>query len=409
MAHGGEAMARDENGRVVFVPYAIVGETARVEIVESKRGFARGRLVELLETSPQRVTPRCPHFPPSPGVRPTSYCGGCQWQHIAYAAQLEFKTQIVRDQFARVAKMDDANVLPIIPARSEWFYRNNMQFKLDENGVLCLQAPDSHTRVPINECFIMQPALGEMLKTLELDPESFTGVTLRVGANADERLIVLESDDPEIPEIETDDPVSIAFVCDDVSVPLIGKQFLAERVGARVFEIAPNAFFQVNTAMAAELLRLTEKILAPRADDVLLDAYGGVGLFGLTLAPRVARVIEIEENPYALANAQTNAADLQNVEFHLGRVERVLPTLEAKIDLAVVDPPRAGMERFALDALAEKQPRVIAYVSCDPATLARDAARLTPRGYVLESVQPVDLFPQTYHIECVAAFRRAAV
>ncbi|RIK33165.1 MAG: hypothetical protein DCC52_03875, partial [Chloroflexi bacterium] len=232
MAHGGEAMARDPNGRVIFVPYAIVGETARVEIVETKRGFARGSIVEILESAPQRIAPRCPHFPPSPGVRPTSYCGGCQWQHMTYRAQLDFKTQIVRDQFARVAKMNDAPV--------------------NENGALCLLAPDSHTRVPINECFIMQPALGEMLKTLELDPQSFTGVTLRVGAQTGERFIILESDDPEIPEIETDDPVSIAFVCDDVSVPLVGKQFLAERVGARVFEISPNAFFQVNTAMAEE-------------------------------------------------------------------------------------------------------------------------------------------------------------
>jgi len=409
MAHGGEAMARAPNGRVIFVPYAIAGETARVEIVETKHGFARGRIVEILEPAPQRIAPRCPHFPPSPGVRPTSYCGGCQWQHMTYRAQLDFKTQIVRDQFARVAKMNDAPIQPTRPARSEWFYRNNMQFKLNENGALCLLAPDSHTRVPINECFIMQPALGEMLKTLELDPQSFTGVTLRVGAQTGERFIILESDDPEIPEIETDDPVSIAFVCDDVSVPLVGKQFLAERVGARVFEISPNAFFQVNTAMAEELLYAVEKILAPRATDVLLDAYSGVGLFGLTLAPRVARVIEIEENPDARQNAQTNAADLENLEFHLGRVEAILPTLKTKIDLALVDPPRAGMDRFALDALAAQQPRVLAYVSCDPATLARDAARLAQHGYALESVQPIDLFPQTYHIECVAAFRRAAV
>ncbi|RIK16726.1 MAG: hypothetical protein DCC52_17415 [Chloroflexi bacterium] len=141
----------------------------------------------------------------------------------------------------------------------------------------------------------------------------------------------------------------------------------------------------------------------------MLDAYSGVGLFGLTLAPRVARVIEIEENPDALQNAQTNAADLENLEFHLGRVEAILPTLKTKIDLALVDPPRAGMDRFALDALAAQEPRVLAYVSCDPATLARDAARLAQHGYALESVQPIDLFPQTYHIECVAAFRRAAV
>lgn len=414
MAHGGEAMARDENGRVVFVPYAIAGETARVEIIESKRGFARGRIVELLAASPFRITPRCPHFPaspllPSPGRRRVGgevFCGGCQWQHIAYDAQLQFKAQIVRDQFARVAKMPDANVLPILPARNEWFYRNNMQFVVNEQGLLCLQAPESHARVPIEKCFIIQPALDEMFNTLELDPESFTGVTLRTGENTNDRLMILESEDDTVPEIETDETVSIAFSARGVTVPILGKEFLTERVGARAFEISPDAFFQINTPMAEELVRLTQEILAPRAEDILLDAYGGVGLFGLTLAPRVARVIEIEEHPAALEDAQANAADLGNVEFYQGRVEDVLTRLDVKIDLAIVDPPRAGLDRFALDALAVKQPRTIAYVSCDPATLARDAARLAQHGYALESVQPVDMFPQTFHIECVAAFRK---
>jgi 23S rRNA (uracil1939-C5)-methyltransferase len=411
MAHGGEALARDETGRVIFVPYAIAGEAARVEIVESRRGFARGRIIELLEASPHRVTPRCPHFPPLPmgeglGVR---VCGGCQWQHIAYPAQLKFKTQIVREQFARVAKMPDAPIAPILPARHEWFYRNNMQFVMNQDGALCLQAPDSHHLVPIQVCFIMHPTLGEMFKTLELDPESFNGVTLRTGENTGDRFIILQSDDPEVPEIQTDEPVSIAFSSGDVTVPLVGKEFLTERIGARTFEISPDAFFQVNTPMAEELVRLVEQFLAPRETDVLLDAYGGVGLFGLTLAPRVARVIEIEENPSASEDAQANAADLDNVEFHAGGVEYVLPKLDAKIDIAIVDPPRAGLDRFALDALAAKTPRTIAYVSCDPATLARDAARLIQHSYALETVQPVDMFPQTYHIECVAVFRRTSV
>ncbi|MBI4673517.1 MAG: class I SAM-dependent RNA methyltransferase [Chloroflexi bacterium] len=470
MAHGGEGLARDESGRVIFVPYAIAGEIARVEIVEARRGFARGRIVELLEASPARVEPRCPHFPPSPngagtrrspyesnaspspggagtrrspyesnaspspggaGTRrspyesnasplpvtepalsvskghPSLFCGGCQWQHIAYDAQLEFKTQIVREQFARLAKFPDAPVLPIIPARNQWFYRNNMQFVVNEHGRLCLQAHDSHLRVPIDECFVMHPALGEMHKTLELDPESFNGVTLRTGENTGDRFIILESDDPETPEIETDEPASIAFSSGDVTAPILGKERLTERVGARTFEISPDAFFQINTAMAEELVRLVGEFLAPCATDVLLDAYGGVGLFGLTFAPRVARVIEIEENPNALGDAQANAADLNNVEFHQGRVEQVLPKLDGKLDLAVVDPPRAGLDRFALDALAAKQPRTLVYVSCDPATLARDAARLIQHGYALERVQPVDMFPQTFHVECVAAFRRA--
>ncbi len=415
MAQGGEALAREANGRVIFVPYALAGETARVEITESRRGFARGRVIEILVPSPFRVTPRCPHFSPSPensvsefsgeggrGVR----CGGCQWQHISYAAQLQFKTQIVRDQFARIAKMSSAPILPILPARHEWFYRNNMHFGVDENGALCLQAPDSHTLVPIRECFIADEPLREMFKTLELDPASFDGVTLRAGENTGEKFIILESDDPETPEIETDDPVSIAFRSGDVTIPILGNEFLTEKIGERIFRISPDSFFQVNTAMAHTLVELVTEFLAPRADDILLDAYGGVGLFSLSLAPQVLRVIEIEENPNALEDAKYNARDLNNVLFHQGRVEIILPTLDSRIDIAVIDPPRAGLERAALDALAAKQPRAIAYVSCDTATLARDVARFIEQGYRLERVQPVDLFPQTYHIECVAQLVR---
>lgn len=405
MAHGGEGLARDENGRVIFVPYTIAGETVRAEVVEARRGFARAQLREIVEPAPARNTPRCPHFPPPPRFPMRGYCGGCQWQHITYPAQLEFKTQIVREQFARVAKMPDAPILPMLPAQNEWSYRNNMQFGLNENGELCLQAPASHDLVPIHVCFIMDEAIREMFKTLELDAKSFNGVTLRAGENTGDRFIILESEDPETPEIETDEPVSIAFRYGDVTVPILGKTQLDERVGVRTFRISPDSFFQVNTAMAGKLLELVHEILAPRASDVLLDAYGGVGLFGLSLAPQVERVIEIEENPSAIEDAHFNAREMRNVEIYEGLVEHILPKLKSSIDLAVVDPPRAGLERAALDALIVKRPRTIAYVSCDPATLARDAARFIENGYELAQVQPVDLFPQTYHIECVAAFR----
>jgi 23S rRNA (uracil1939-C5)-methyltransferase len=158
--------------------------------------------------------------------------------------------------------------------------------------------------------------------------------------------------------------------------------------------------------MAETLIALVERYLAPRASDVLLDAFGGVGTFGLSLATRVARVIEIEENADAVNDAKANAVDLTNVEFYRGKVEEILPKLKTQIDLVVVDPPRAGIAAVALDALIAQAPRTIAYVSCDPATLARDARRLVDGGYRLRDVQPVDLFPQTYHIESVSWFER---
>jgi 23S rRNA (uracil1939-C5)-methyltransferase len=155
------------------------------------------------------------------------------------------------------------------------------------------------------------------------------------------------------------------------------------------------------------LVDLVERYLAPRATDVLLDAFGGVGTFGLSLAPRVARVIEIEEVKDAVSDAKANAVELSNVEFYRGAVEEVLPKLKTKIDLLVADPPRAGIAAIALDALIAQSPRAIAYVSCDPATLARDARRLVDGGYRLHEVQPVDLFPQTYHIESVSWFEKS--
>lgn len=411
MAQGGEGLAREENGRVVFVPYAITGETARVEIVEAKRGFARGRILEILDASPDRITPRCPHFPPYPNngkpVGEGLWCGGCQWQHMSYEAQLRFKTQIVRDQFTRVAKMPAAPILPILPSKKEWFYRNNMQFVVNQEGKLCLRASDSHTLVPIQVCYIMDEPLGEMFQTLELDPESFDGVTLRAGETTGDKFIILESEDPEVPEIETDEPVSMAFRSGDETVSILGRVGLEEKIGARTFQVTPDSFFQVNTSMAQTLVDLVTEYLAPRTTDVLLDAYGGVGLFGLTLANQVAKVIEIEENPYAVEDAQENSLDLTNVEILKGRVQELLPKIESAIDIIVVDPPRSGLERAALDAMVKKGPRVIAYVSCDTATLARDVARFVELGYQLVRVQPVDMFPQTHHIECVVELKRA--
>lgn len=420
MAYGGEALGRDENGRVVFVPYGIAGEEVRAQVVEARKEFARARIVEILTPSPERVTPRCPHFGPrgtpssaNPREGFARGCGGCQWQHIDYAAQLDFKRQIVREQFARIAKLPDAPV-EATRAGEAWNYRNHMRFALDQGGRMCLQALELHDLVPIRECHIMNGALAAMFNSLELEGADFDAVTLRVGENSGDRMIVFEASDTTPPEIETDESVSIAFQLtgkhpgEGAVITLIGKEAIEERIGGRTFRISPRSFFQVNTPMAQVLVELVAQYLDPRPDDILLDAYGGVGLFGLSLAERVARVMEIEESADALEDARHNAADLPpgRVEFHAGQVEEALPRLKEHFTLAVVDPPRAGMAKGALDALASLAPRVIAYVSCDPATLARDARRLVDAGYHVTDIQPVDLFPQTYHVESVTRFEK---
>ncbi|MBI5653932.1 MAG: class I SAM-dependent RNA methyltransferase [Chloroflexi bacterium] len=409
MTQGGEAMGRDETGRVIFVPHAIADETVIVEIVEQKKNFARARLIEIITPSPARVAPRCPHFGARRGgvTPPQQSCGGCQWQHIAYPAQLQFKTEIVREQFARIGKLPDAPVRDTSGMSEPWQYRNHVQFQLNADGQLCLRALESHDLVPIRECHIIHPLLDEIFRALDFAEADFASVTLRAGTRTGQKMVILEGRDDDPPEIEIDEPVSIAYqVPSGETVALIGQTALEEKLGERVFRVSPVSFFQVNTEMAERLIELVARYLAPRADDVLLDAFGGVGTFGLTLAPRVARVIAIEENPRAIEDARTNASDLSNVEFHIGAVENVLPQIDAHITLAVADPPRAGFAPRALDALIAHAPRALAYVSCDPATLARDARKLVDAGYRLIETQPVDLFPHTYHIETVSLFVR---
>ncbi len=398
MAQGGEALGRDENGRVVFVPYAIAGEEVRVEIVEAKKDYARARLVEIVTASPARVSPRCPHF----GV-----CGGCQWQHIAYPAQLEFKTAIVREQFARIGQMADVPVQPMLGMDDPWHYRNNVQFQLDAAGRLCFRALESHDLVPIRECHLLHPLLDELFHALSFEGADFDEVMLRAGTRTGQKFILLTGADDTPPEILVDEPVSIAYRTPRGDIlSLVGKDAVHEILRGRTFRISPGAFFQVNSTMAEQLVEIVERYLEPRAGDVLLDAFSGVGTFGLSLAARVARVIAIEESKDALNDARANAVDFTHVEFKRGQVEEVLPRLETKMDLVVADPPRAGIAPAALEALIANAPRVIAYVSCDPATLARDARRLSEGGYRLVEVQPVDMFPQTYHIESVSRFVR---
>ena len=413
-------MGRDASGRVVFVPYAIAGEEVVVEIVQEKKNFARGRLVEIITPSPARVTPRCKHFasPPTPSPNEVQSgegegakgervrCGGCQWQHIAYDAQLKFKTEIVREQFARIGKILDAPVLGAIGMSEPWHYRNHVQFVMDADGRLCFRALESHDLVRIEECHIIHPLIDEMFRSLEFEEGGFDGVTLRGGTRTNQKLVILEGQDDEPPELSTDEPVSIAYQSPDGIYPILGKDAVHEELRGRMFRVSPESFFQVNTEMAEVLVNLVEKFLAPRSTDVLLDAFGGVGTFGLSFASQVARVVEIEESKSAVNDAQANSIDVENIEFHRGKVEGVLPMLKTKIDIVIADPPRAGIDARVLDALIAQSPRAIVYVSCDPATLARDARRLIDGGYRLKEVQPVDMFPQTYHIESVSWFER---
>jgi 23S rRNA (uracil1939-C5)-methyltransferase len=397
MAHGGSALGRHE-GKVIFVPYALPGEEVTVEILEDKRRFARARLLELHAASPDRVVPPCPFF---------GECGGCQWQHASYPAQLAFKTAIVRDQLIRLGKFADPPVRDTLASPEPWHYRNHAQLTVDRRGRLGFRAAASRRIVPVDECLLLHPLLDELFLGVDLDADDdlppLKRLSLRAGINTGDQMIIFETAGDEPPQLEVDFPVSCVLLLEDgTPVNLVGYNHITERVAGRIFRISAGSFFQVNTPQTETLVRLVTEYLAPGGDETLLDAYCGVGTFALTLAEEVSHVIGVESALTAVEDFQINAEGMEKVAILPGAVEEVLPGLEMPVDLAVVDPPRTGVHPEALAALARLAPQRIVYVSCDPATLARDGRALAEAGYNLAVVQPVDMFSQTYHVETVS-------
>jgi len=399
MAHGGSALGRYE-GRVIFVPYTIPGETVRVELVEARTRWGRGRLLEISDPSPHRVQPPCPYFGPGK-------CGGCHFQQIDYEAQAEYKRDVLVDQLARLGGLHDANVQEIIGAAQPWAYRNHAQFSTTPEGQLGFLTADTHHVVPVEECLILDPLLGELRAALDMEWPELHRLSLRCGSVTGDRMAVFELNQYEDFYIDVDFPVScVILLADGEAVVLMGNAYLEEQVAGRDYRISANSFFQVNTAGAEALVALVHQALAPTSSDSLLDLYCGVGLFGLSLADQVGRVIGVEADPSAAADFRYNARGMDHVELIEGKAQSVLPRIKERVDLLLLDPPRSGAGQGIIDQIAHLNPRRIAYVSCDPATLARDARHLTESGFLLQEVQPVDLFPQTFHVEAVALFAR---
>ncbi len=397
LVYGGDAMGRLPDGRAVFVPFALPGEKVRVHLVEQKRNFARAELLEVIEPSPQRIEPRCLHF----GI-----CGGCDYQHMTYEDQLTVKTNILRDQLQRIAGIENPPIQPIVPSPSPWYYRNTIQFHLTPDGKLGYVEAGIPRVFGISECHLPEAALNDTWPRLELEPvPGLERIELRADA-AGEVLMVLESSTPETPEFEVDLPLSAVHLSPQGPVVLAGDDHVIFEVLGRPFYVSAPSFFQVNTPMAAAMVQHLLDNLPLTSHTLVMDLYAGVGLFSAFLAGRVERVIAVEASAYAVQDFATNLQEFDNVEIYEGTAEHILPSLDARPDVVVVDPPRAGLERTALDALVQMAPATLAYVSCDQATLARDAKRLIQAGYQLEQITPFDLFPQTYHIESISLFRR---
>jgi 23S rRNA (uracil1939-C5)-methyltransferase len=397
MAYPGKAFGRDDDGRMVFVPFGLPGEKILVQIEKSHKRWANGKLLEVLHPSPIRISPKCRHY---------QQCGGCHYQHIPYSEQLTFKTEIVVSQLGRIGGIDHPPVATTIRSPKEWNYRNNLQFSLDQNGRLGFHAAQSETVLPIEECHLPDADLADLWPRIDLFQKPLSDrISLRSGMHG-ERMVILHGEgSPEV-ELEVDLPASIVWLTQDGMLVLAGEGHFFIEVLDQVFRVSAGSFFQVNSSLIPDLVHQVLHFLDPQPQDRILDLYAGAGLFSAFIAKSGAHLIAVEESPWATDDFMFNLDEFNTVELYEASVEVTLPQLPTQVDKVLVDPPRAGLGGEVIKNLTHLSPKHLVYVSCDPATFARDAKRILESGYKLDKTIPIDLFPQTYHIETVSLFRK---
>lgn len=359
VAFGGEGVARLDEF-VLFVPFVITGEEVEVELTEVKKKFGRAKLVRVIKPSPERVKPECPYY---------MECGGCQYQHISYTAQLEFKRKQIADLFQRLGGIAPELVAPVIPCPQPYGYRNRIMIRSQWNGRLKklhigYVAQDSRFVVDVEECKIAEKVLSDQIPAVRANPPPKGGLK-----------VVL-------------------------------------RIPPEGWHVPEHSFFQNNFFLLPKLIEAVRDRIQDAGTKFLVDAYCGVGFFGIELAKYVEGFVGVELDIPAIKAAQQNIADrgITNGEFIAGQTEVELPKLMAKFDAAqttvIIDPPRKGCHPGAIKCLRDNRPAQILYVSCHPATLARDLNLLCADGvYEVVQVVPLDMFPQTQHVECVADLR----
>ena len=354
------------------------GSRSRPEITRVARKYIAARVVRVLEPSADRIAPPCPYF---------GDCTGCQWQHVSYDRQLAIKKELVADALSRVGNFSAPPVSEALAAPQQYSYRNHARFTVREGGLLGYVNSQSRRFVRIDHCMLMHQGINHLLTQLQGKCAETSQLSIRAGKDTGDFLV-----QPRLANSEIQPPTGQKHYCDSVA--------------GRRFKVASPSFFQVNVDQAAQLVQVVRQSLELNGTELLLDAYAGVGSFAILLAPHVRQVIAVEESAAAVADARENAAGLGNITFILGKAEEVLKSVRDRPDVAVLDPPRAGCHPQALDHLIQLAPRRIVYVACDAETMARDLKILCSSHYQLERVQPVDMFPQTYHVESVASLTR---
>jgi 23S rRNA (uracil1939-C5)-methyltransferase len=427
----GEGVGR-LNERVVFVPDTVPGDRVLVRLIHVKPKYAHGNVTQLLQSSPHRIQPSC---------IVADKCGGCQWQHINYEYQLEAKRNQVIQALEHIGGFVQPPVDPVLTAPSALGYRNKVTYPLGRSRTGQVQAgyyqKGSHQLINLNQCPVQDPRLNPLLAEVKqdiqkrgwsiYDEQRHTGcirhLSLRIGRRTGEMLLTLVVKDWNLPEIQEQahiwlqrypQLVGVSLNCNPNRTNTIfgnetrciaGKSYLTEQFAGLEFQVRPDTFFQVYTETAEDLLRIIEVELNLQGNEVLVDTYCGIGTLTLPLAKQVSRAIGIELQPEAVKQAVLNAESnsISNVSFLTGEVEKLLPQMEIKPDVILLDPPRKGCERSVIETLLKLKPDRIVYVSCKVATLARDLKLLCQNGvYTITRLKPADFFPETAHVETAA-------
>lgn len=426
------------DGFTVFVDGGLINDRIKVRINKSKKNYAVGDIVEIIEESPFRVKRKC-----SDNLKD---CGGCQIQELDYQKQLDIKTNEVKQVISRIGKLEDVVIHDTLGMEEPVRYRNKAQFpiqKVNNNPLIGFYKKKSHDIIPTDKCIIQHEINDKIMKIIKTyinaykvsvyDEKTHTGVlrhlVTKVGFTTNEVMVVLVANGKKLPYLK-----ELASVLEE-NVPgfktlvvnvnrektnvILGRENIVvygdgkinDYIGELVFEISPLSFFQVNPVQTEVLYNKALEYADLKENDTVFDIYCGIGTISLFLAQKAKKVygIEIVEDAIKDAKINANLNNLDNVEFYVGKAEEVVPKMykEGKTaNVVVVDPPRKGCDEKVLDTIVSMKPDRVVYVSCNPSTLARDLAYLDERGYKCLEVQPVDMFPHTMHVEAVAKLRR---
>ncbi|MBN8048099.1 MULTISPECIES: 23S rRNA (uracil(1939)-C(5))-methyltransferase RlmD [Paraclostridium] len=437
IGQGGVGIGKHD-GFTVFVDGGLISDKLKVKITKSKKNYAVGEIVEIIEKSPFRVERVCSDK--------LSDCGGCQIQELDYQKQLDIKTNEVKQTISRIGKLNDTLVHPTLGMENPFRYRNKAQFpiqKIDGKTVIGFYKKKSHDVIPTDKCIIQHDVNDKIIKIIKTyikaynvsiyDEKTHTGVlrhlVTKVGFETKEVMVVLVANGKKLPYLN-----ELASVLKE-NVPgfktlvlntnrektnvILGKENkiiygdgkINDYIGDLVFEISPLSFFQVNPSQTEVLYNKALEYADLKENDTVFDIYCGIGTISLFLAQKAKKVYGVEIVGDAIKDAKINAKlnRLENTEFFVGKAEEVVPKLykEGKTaNVVVVDPPRKGCEESVLDTIVSMEPDKVVYVSCNPSTLARDLAYLDERGYKCKEIQPVDMFPHTMHVESVALLCR---